>query len=159
MNPLEGASSIPESSGLVHNSSIDTAPRYEREQVSQQQQQQQQQNEIINHHLMENNNLHHLPIPSHSIPVNHLVNTYQHYIHSAPSNLSHLPLNYEDVGKDDSSKKRRRTNYKDPENSNKLNAALNSLINQQDGEGQKDLKTVSKLYNLPYNTLRDNFLK
>lgn len=56
--------------------------------------------------------------------------------------------------------KRPRTNYKDPENSAKLNAALSMLINQ-DGEGQiiKDIKSVAKLFGVPYNTLRDNFLR
>mmetsp|Transcript_29358 Transcript_29358/g.41874 ORF Transcript_29358/g.41874 Transcript_29358/m.41874 type:complete len:290 (+) Transcript_29358:47-916(+) len=56
--------------------------------------------------------------------------------------------------------KRPRTNYKDPENSAKLNAALSMLINQ-DGEGQiiKDIKSVAKIFGVPYNTLRDNFLR
>ena len=56
--------------------------------------------------------------------------------------------------------KRARTNYKDPENSAKLNAALSMLINQ-DGEGQimKDIKSVAKIFGVPYNTLRDNFLR
>jgi hypothetical protein len=123
------------------------------------------QQEILNHlphvpHAVESGlGMHQFP-PQHHIPTNHLVNTtYQHYIHSIPTGMPHIPLNYEDNNKDENSKKRRRTNYKDPENANKLNAALSSLINQSDGEGQKDLKTVAKMYNLPYNTLRDNFLK
>lgn len=113
----------------------------------------------LHHELLSQQQLHegiqHLP---HALPVNHVVPNYQHYIppHAA---MPHLPMGYaEDVNKDDSSKKRRRTNYKDPEHAGQLNAALNALINQ-DGDGQKDLKTVSKMFNLPYNTLRDNYLK
>lgn len=67
---------------------------------------------------------------------------------------------YDDSGQEKKSGKRARTNYKDPENSAKLNAALSMLINQ-DGEGQimKDIKSVAKIFGVPYNTLRDNFLR
>lgn len=153
MNTPQEINSIEESDVLQVG--IENALHYE---------QQVPQPEIINHHLhtphvVESGlGMHQFP-PTHHIPTNHLVNTtYQHYIHSLPTGMSHLPLTYDD-NKDENSKKRRRTNYKDPEHANKLNAALSSLINQTDGEGQKDLKTVAKMYNLPYNTLRDNFLK
>lgn len=77
-------------------------------------------------------------------------------------------------------KKRKRTNYKgifskfllsnnrpfiiiflDPENASKLAAALEMMINQQNDSTapQRDLKTVSKMFGLPYNTLRDNYLR
>lgn len=60
----------------------------------------------------------------------------------------------------DKSEKKRRTNYKKPENAAKLNAAVNALLlSKQDPSGQKDIRSVSKLYDIPYNTLRDNYLK
>lgn len=73
-----------------------------------------------------------------------------------------VPMPYsESELKDNGHKKRRRTNYKDAENSARLAAGLNMLISPygDDGSGQKDLKTVSKLFGVPYNTLRDNYLK
>ena len=56
--------------------------------------------------------------------------------------------------------KRPRTNYKDPENSAKLSAALSMLINR-DGDAQimKDIKSVAQLFGVPYNTLRDNYIR
>lgn len=74
-------------------------------------------------------------------------------------------------------KKRKRTNYKDPKNAEKLQNALNVMLCRSnidmrqllgksyvDDEGNEirktlDLKTVSKLFDVPYNTLRDNYLK
>ena len=75
------------------------------------------------------------------------------------SSLNNTDSSYDD-GQDNKRRKRARTNYKDPENSAKLNAALSMLINQ-DGEGQivKDIKSVAKIFGVPYNTLRDNFLR
>jgi hypothetical protein len=56
--------------------------------------------------------------------------------------------------------KKSRTNYKKPENAAKLNAAVNALVlNRHDPFAQQDIRTVSKLYDIPYNTLRDNYLK
>ncbi len=169
MISLEVCSGGPVESESVRSSTENNLVRYERDQQLSHQFQlhsgHQHTNEAINRNYQikesssllptssqhsDINAMHHMH--SHSVPVvTHLVNGYPHYIHSANQHF--------DDNKDDASKKRKRTNYKDPENSSKLNAALNALINQQDGEGQKDLKTVSKLYNLPYNTLRDNFLK
>lgn len=87
-----------------------------------------------------------------------LVNSYQLYIQSPPTN--HIPMYYENGG-DSSASKKRRTNYKNPENSAKLSAAINMLLNQQteDSNGQRDLKSISKMFNIPYNTLRDNYLR
>jgi len=78
-------------------------------------------------------------------------------IKAEPDNSS---LNNTDDDGQDKRRKRARTNYKDPENSAKLHAALSMLINQ-DGEGQivKDIKSVAKIFGVPYNTLRDNFLR
>ena len=75
------------------------------------------------------------------------------------SSLNNTDSSFDD-GQDNKRRKRARTNYKDPENSAKLNAALSMLINQ-DGEGQivKDIKSVAKIFGVPYNTLRDNFLR
>lgn len=59
-----------------------------------------------------------------------------------------------------SSEKKRRINYRKPENAAKLNAAVNALIMQkQDPNGPQDIRTVSKLFNIPYNTLRDNYIR
>jgi len=56
--------------------------------------------------------------------------------------------------------KKRRTNYRRPENAAKLNAAVNALIMQkQDPNAPKDIRSVSKIFNIPYNTLRDNYLR
>lgn len=56
--------------------------------------------------------------------------------------------------------RKRRTNYRKPENAAKLNAAVNALIMQkQDPNGPQDIRTVSKLFNIPYNTLRDNYIR
>jgi hypothetical protein len=53
--------------------------------------------------------------------------------------------------------KKRRTNYRKPENAAKLNAAVNALIMQRQGHG--DIRAVSKIFDIPYNTLRDNYLR
>lgn len=53
--------------------------------------------------------------------------------------------------------KKRRVNYRKPENAAKLNAAVNALIMQRQGHG--DIRAVSKLFDIPYNTLRDNYLR
>ena len=85
-----------------------------------------------------------------------MTNNYQLYI-QPPAGV-HMSMFYEH--QDDSANKKRRTNYKNPENSAKLNAAINMLINQMDDQsGHKDLKSISKMFNIPYNTLRDNYLK
>jgi hypothetical protein len=61
---------------------------------------------------------------------------------------------------DDKLSKKRRTNYRRPENAAKLNAAVNALIMQkQDPNAPKDIRSVSKIFNIPYNTLRDNYLR
>lgn len=63
---------------------------------------------------------------------------------------------------DEKSGKRPRTNYKDPTNHTKLMNAINFMKSSHGSEGQqgrRDLKSVSKLFGLPYNTLRDNYLR
>lgn len=100
-------------------------------------------------------------IPQSSSSVNmmtpQMTANYQLYIQ--PPAGSHMTMYYEQTH-DDSANKKRRTNYKNPENSAKLNAAINMLINQiEDQSGHKDLKSISKMFNIPYNTLRDNYLK
>lgn len=86
-----------------------------------------------------------------------MTSNYQLYIQ--PPAGGHMAMYY-DQTHDDSANKKRRTNYKNPENSAKLNAAINMLINQMDDQsGHKDLKSISKMFNIPYNTLRDNYLK
>jgi hypothetical protein len=63
------------------------------------------------------------------------------------------------AGINNQASKRKRTNYRDPENAAKLTTALAMLIqNQQDGR-PLEIKSVAKLFAVPYNTLRDNFLK
>lgn len=56
-------------------------------------------------------------------------------------------------------KKRRRTNYKLGDNLRRLDAAVRSLIQQQQAGEKINLKGVAKTYDVPYNTLRDNFLR
>ena len=46
----------------------------------------------------------------------------------------------------------------DPNNAVRLENALKVMIDQN-VEGAKDLKSVSKVFDVPYNTLRDNYLK
>lgn len=53
--------------------------------------------------------------------------------------------------------KKRRTNYRKPEHAAKLHAAVNALIMQKQGHG--DIRAISKLFNIPYNTLRDHYLR
>ena len=105
------------------------------------------------------NNSMSMPIPSNVNMMSQqgMTSNYQLYIQAPPT--SHLNMYY-DNATDDSANKKRRTNYKNPENSAKLNAAINMLINQvEDSSGHKDLKSISKMFNIPYNTLRDNYLK
>ncbi len=78
--------------------------------------------------------------------------------------LPNMPTYYPDAsndsGDDDKPGKKRRTNYRRPENAAKLNAAVNALIMQkQDPNAPKDIRSVSKIFNIPYNTLRDNYLR
>ncbi|RYH17111.1 hypothetical protein EON65_29065 [archaeon] len=54
----------------------------------------------------------------------------------------------------------RRVNYRLPENAVKLNAAINALSqNKSDPNAPQDIRHVSKMFKIPYNTLRDNYLK
>ena len=46
----------------------------------------------------------------------------------------------------------------DPNNAIKLENAVKVMIDQNI-EGAKDLKSVSKMFDVPYNTLRDNYLR
>ena len=95
----------------------------------------------------------------HQQPLGHgLPNNYQLYIQQPPVN--HIPTYY-DIANDDNANKKRRTNYKTPENQTKLNAAIALLVSKQSeaSSGQKDLKAISKSFGIPYNTLRDNYLR
>eukprot|EP00595_Chromulina_sp_UTEXLB2642_P001150 CAMPEP_0196762850 /NCGR_PEP_ID=MMETSP1095-20130614/2913_1 /TAXON_ID=96789 ORGANISM="Chromulina nebulosa, Strain UTEXLB2642" /NCGR_SAMPLE_ID=MMETSP1095 /ASSEMBLY_ACC=CAM_ASM_000446 /LENGTH=170 /DNA_ID=CAMNT_0042114803 /DNA_START=257 /DNA_END=769 /DNA_ORIENTATION=- len=72
---------------------------------------------------------------------------------------NHIPSSQNFI-KSDGKKKRKRTNYKDPENASKLASALSVMINQHDStETPMDMKTVARMFDVPYNTLRDNYLK
>lgn len=56
-------------------------------------------------------------------------------------------------------KKRKRTNYKDPERLAILTEAVNVLVDRLNSDQPRDMRSVSKRFNIPYNTLRDNYLK
>ena len=56
-------------------------------------------------------------------------------------------------------KKRKRTNYKDPERLAILTEAVNVLVGRLNSDQPLDMRSVSKRFNIPYNTLRDNYLK
>jgi len=60
---------------------------------------------------------------------------------------------------DDRRKKRKRTNYKDPERLAILTEAVNVLVGRLNSDLPLDMRSVSKQFNIPYNTLRDNYLK
>ena len=82
-------------------------------------------------------------------------NLYPAYLHPIPSGMyavSIMPVN-------DVSKRRKRTNYRDPENASKLGTALGVLLKQKEENAVPDIKSVAIHFGLPYNTLRDNFLK
>lgn len=56
--------------------------------------------------------------------------------------------------------KKRRTNYKNPENAAKLQSAVKELISRKiSTQGAQDIRSIAKMYDIPYNTLRDNYLR
>ena len=65
----------------------------------------------------------------------------------------------EDGDEEDQRKKRKRTNYKDPERLAILTEAVNVLVGRLNSDQPLDMRSVSKRFNIPYNTLRDNYLK
>lgn len=85
------------------------------------------------------------------------VTPFPGYMHGVPSGL--FSLNMIDDGGDHHPKRRRRTNYRDPENAAKLTTALGILIKQKEENKPQDLKSIASHFGLPYNTLRDNYLK
>lgn len=87
----------------------------------------------------------------------HFVPQFPTYMHAVPTGLYSLNM-MEDQG-DNSGKRRRRTNYRDPENAAKLTTALGILIKQKEENKPQDLKSIASHFGLPYNTLRDNYLK
>ena len=60
---------------------------------------------------------------------------------------------------DEQSNKRRRINYRDPANAARLATALGILIRQKNENKVQDVKLIAAHFGLPYNTLRDNYLK
>lgn len=64
-----------------------------------------------------------------------------------------------------SASKKSRTNHRDPSRLANIKAAIDLLLQQEsiDSNGSprkiKNLKEVSRLFKIPYNTLRDNFLR
>jgi len=60
--------------------------------------------------------------------------------------------------------KKPRTNYRDPRRMANIKSAIDLLLQQEGNDGEssrktKNLKEVSRQFNIPYNTLRDNFLR
>lgn len=87
----------------------------------------------------------------------HFVTPFPGYMHAVPPGLFSLNM-MEDPG-EGQVKRRRRTNYRDPENAAKLTTALGILIKQKEENKPQDLKSIATHFGLPYNTLRDNYLK
>jgi len=85
------------------------------------------------------------------------VTQFPTYMHTMPTSMYSLNM-VEEQG-DNSGKRRRRTNYRDPENAAKLTTALGILIKQKEENKPQDLKSIASHFGLPYNTLRDNYLK
>ena len=100
----------------------------------------------------------HLPPGSAQFGVSQqFVTQFPTYVHAMPTSLYSLNM-VEEQG-DNSGKRRRRTNYRDPENAAKLTTALGILIKQKEENKPQDLKSIASHFGLPYNTLRDNYLK
>ena len=62
----------------------------------------------------------------------------------------------------DPMKKKPRTDYKNPHHANRLLIAINTVISSLEGEPEafhKNIMMIAKSHNIPYNTLRDNFLR
>lgn len=59
--------------------------------------------------------------------------------------------------------KQKRTNTKDPNRREKIRAAIHFILQNEPGltgtRRAPNLKKVSQQFNIPYNTLRDNFLR
>lgn len=87
----------------------------------------------------------------------HFAPQFPTYMHAVPTGMYSLNM-MEDPG-ENSGKRRRRTNYRDPENAAKLTTALGILIKQKEENKPQDLKSIASHFGLPYNTLRDNYLK
>ena len=59
-------------------------------------------------------------------------------------------------------KKKARIDYKNPFHAERLNLAITSVISSLEGEPEafhKNIMMIAKSHNIPYNTLRDNFLR
>jgi hypothetical protein len=61
-------------------------------------------------------------------------------------------------------RKKTRIDYKDSENSAKLQSAIDCILEQKKiestvGSKRKNMREVSQIYNIPYNTLRDNYIR
>ena len=73
--------------------------------------------------------------------------------------------NDNDNDNDESSNKKQRTNYRDPIRLANIKSAIDFLLQQENAQGEtstrrnKNLKEVSRQFKIPYNTLRDNFLR
>jgi hypothetical protein len=52
-----------------------------------------------------------------------------------------------------------RINYNDPENREKLTNAVNSLLENRDSGHSMDMRQTASHFGVPYNTLRDNYIK
>ena len=79
-------------------------------------------------------------------------------------NSNQSPSNKND--NEDNSNKKQRTNYRDPARLANIKAAIDFLLQQENAEDEttntfknKNLKEVYRQFKIPYNTLRDNFLR
>lgn len=107
-------------------------------------------------HLIPNDHAQLPPNPPYGLS-HPFVAPYPGYMHGVPPGL--FSLNMIEDSSDRQPKRRRRTNYRDPENAAKLTTALGILIKQKEENKPQDLKSIATHFGLPYNTLRDNYLK
>lgn len=59
-------------------------------------------------------------------------------------------------------RKKPRIDYKTPFHAERLNLAIATVVSSLEGEPEafhKNIMTIAKAHNIPYNTLRDNFLR
>lgn len=82
---------------------------------------------------------------------------FELFVSHEPSYIDNSPLSDET---NEPLKKKRRTNYKKPENAIKLREAVDKLISLKlNTHGTQDIQSIASMYNIPYNTLRDNYLR
>ena len=100
-----------------------------------------------------------LSMPDVNMPENTIQDFAEIYRHQTVYPMIYQPGAY--TLRPKTKEKKCRTNYRVPENAAKLNAAIDALIEQMHDskEYPKDMKAAAKVFQIPYNTLRDNFIR